>query len=265
MDKRAAVVTTLLLICAGSALAHETWLSPSAFRTKVGGEVRLDLTSGMEFPRLEGAIQPERVARAAVRLRGVESELSGLSAQKASLSMRQSFAKEGIATLWFDLKPKQIELTDDKVAEYLDEIDAAPDVRATWATQKGKVPWRETYTKHAKTFLAVGNTGDDRSFGDAVGSALELVPATSPLAARVGNDLTVRLLAGSKPLASVAVGLLTEGGARRVFKVTDADGAATFPLSRAGRAMLFAVRLARADDATSWSSHFCTLTLEVRE
>ena len=94
-----------------------------------------------------------------------------------------------MATVWLDLKPKDITLDDGQVAEYLDEIGATDELRSEWAVRKGRVPWKETYTKHAKSFVAVrGGDGDDRSWAEGVGSALEIVPATSPFAVEVGGS-----------------------------------------------------------------------------
>jgi len=147
---------------AASAFAHETWLMPSAFSAKAGEEVRFDASGGMAFPRQEDAIKAERVATAAYRLGPDVVAVKNLKTADTSLVLRQAFPKAGTATVRVDLKPKDIELEDNEVAEYLDEIDAAADLRSIWAGQKGRVPWKETYTKHAKTFVAIGDAADRR-------------------------------------------------------------------------------------------------------
>jgi hypothetical protein len=80
----------------------------------------------------------------------------------------------------------------------------------------------------------------------------------------VGQDFTVELRANSKPLPAASIGLMMEGAPGRVFRTTDAGGRATFPAAKEGRAMIFAVRLLPANDGTSWSSDFCTMTFQVR-
>jgi len=243
-----------------SALAHETWMMPSVFSAKVGEVVRFDVSSGLAFPRLESAIKAERVATAAYRLGQDVAEMKSLTTTGTSLVLRQAFPKGGVATVRMDLKPKDIEQTDDEVAEYLDEIDATADIRSIWAGQKGRVPWKELYTKHAKTFVAVGQAPPDRSWAIGVGAELELVPTTSPFTIEAGHEFTVELQANSKPLPNLPVGLLMEGASNRVFRTTNADGRATFPIATTGRAMLFAVRLRLANDGRSWRSDFCTMT-----
>jgi len=248
---------------AASALAHETWMMPSTFSAKVGEEVRFDVSSGLTFPRLENSVKVERIATVAYRLGPDVVALKNLKTAGTSLVVRQAFPKDGVATVRLDSKPKDIDLKDDEDAEYFDEIDATADVRSIWAGRKGRVPWKEIYTKHAKTFVAVGDATTDRSWAQGVGAALELIPTTSPFAIEAGHELTVSLQANSIPVPNLPVGLLMEGASDRIFRTTDTEGRATFPLATAGRAMLFAVDLRLASDGRSWRSEFCTMTIEV--
>jgi uncharacterized GH25 family protein len=262
MHLRVAVASLLVAALGSAAPAHETWMMPSAFTASVGQEVRLDVGSGMEFPLPESPIQAGRVTSAKYRLGGGEFDAAASTTNEGSLVLRQTFERAGLATVWLDLKPKEIVLTDDEVAEYLDEIDATLSVRSAWASQKGHRAWKETYTKHAKTFVAVGDASRDASWKLGVGAALEIVPTGNPSAVAVGGDFPVELWAGSKPLPNVSVGLMAEGSTHRVFRTTDAGGRATFPIERPGRALLFAVWLRPAADGQSWISDFCTVTFE---
>jgi hypothetical protein len=254
-----------LLLFGAAALAHETWLMPSQHIAKVGEEVRLGLTSGMDFPGLGSPIRPERVAKASYRLGGENVDLNALEAQEKSLVTIQAFSKEGVATVWIDLKPRDIELTDEQVEEYLDEIGATDEIRRIWAARKGRVPWRETYTKHVKTFVVVGDPGEDRSWEVPAGMALEIVPVSSPLAAQRGEKFSVRVLADGEPLASFPIGLMMQGMAGRAFQTTDTDGRATFELEGMGDALIFAVRLRLENDGISWKSDFTTMTFHAQQ
>lgn len=90
---------------------------------------------------------------------------------------------------------------------------------------------------------------------------LEIVPLNDPMALKAGEKVAVRLLENGQPLPNLALGLITEGDGRRNFQTTDPEGRATFPLERAGRALLFAVHLQWRDD--HWQSNFTTLTIQV--
>lgn len=253
-----------VLVVGAAVSAHETWMLPSMFTARVGQEVRLDVTSGMSFPELASPVRVDRVARAGYRLGEDQAEMTGLKEQDKSLLLTQAFREDGVATVWLELKPKEIDLTDDKVAEYFEEIGATEAVRATWSNQKGRVAWKETYTKHAKTFVAVGDVGADQSWQAGVGMKLEIVPVSDPLSVRVGGAFTVKLLLDGEPLVKMPVGLMAKGSKDRHFVTTDDAGQATFPILRAGESMVFGVYLRLGQDDTRWLSDFTTLTFTVR-
>lgn len=264
MQTRALIAFFLPLVVVATAVAHETWMMPSQFAAKVGDNVRIDVSSGMTFPHLESPIQADRIQHASLRLGGEVMVIDRREVAANSLVLQAKLPKAGLATLWLELKPRELDLSDDKVAEYLDEIDATSDIRALWATQRGKIPWKETYTKHAKTFVAVGDAGADRSWSRSVGSALEILPTVSPVAITAGTDVTVELRFNSRPYPGLPVGCLVEGTSEHVFRKTNAAGKAKFPMTRAGRAKFFTVRLQFDKVKKAWASDFSTMTVEVR-
>lgn len=244
--------------------AHETWLLPATFTAAANAEVRLDLTSGMAFPATEYTIRPERVARATLRVGGETSEMKEFKTLEKALRLTATMPRGGLAALWVELHPRALELSDDKVAEYLDEIGATDGTRAAWALRQGRGKWRETYTKHAKTFVGVdAAAAADDSWREPVGMGLELVPRSHPQGLRPGQPATFQLLSKGKPMAGAPVGLLAEGAAGRVFRKTDAEGLASFQVERAGRILVFAVDLRLAKGGATWESNFTTLTLQV--
>lgn len=260
---RVPVVVAVGLFVASSASAHETWLLPSTFDATPDISIQIEPSGGMDFPASGTSIQADRVAKAAYRFRGTEGRLTPSPSADGSLRLRHEFSKRGLATVWLELEPKDIELTDAEVAEYLDEIGASETTRAIWADRKGRTTWRETYTKHAKTFVAVGSPSRDRSWELPAGMSLEIVPLDDPLAARSGGELKIRLLAAAGPLGGAPVGLMIAGATERIFRTTDVKGEATFPLARAGKALFFAVRLRPVAGGSRWESDFTTTTFRI--
>lgn len=258
------IVSLLLVGGVASAYAHETWMMPRQFIAATGTEVVLDVTSGMAFPQPESPIQLSRIRNAAFRLGGKKISISKRKIGSDVLMLTPTFSSDGLATVWIALKPRDIDLSDDKVAEYLDEIDATNDIRTLWAELRGKVPWKETYTKHAKTFVAVGNAKNDNSWSRGVGAALEFLPTTSPLEIKVGAEFTVELRFQSKSYSGLPVGFLVEGVAKPVFHKSDSQGKATFRMTHPGRAIFFTVRLLFDKEKKTWVSDFCTMTVTVR-
>ena len=249
-----------------SARAHDTWLIPDQFNLAPKSTVTLDMTSGMEFPKLDVGPKPERVQSANCRLAGKSFEITNKAAAPNSLQFKAELADEGIATFWVKLPPRAIELTPDQVKEYLDEVDAPKALRQQWAAMK-EPRWRESYTKHPKTFARVGQPQQsDRSWAEPVGMFLEIVPEKDPTALKAGDDFPVRVLKDGAPFAGFSLNAVSAGEARGETRKTDADGRVTFRVDKDGRWLLRGTDIRRSSlPDTDWESDFTTLTLEVKQ
>ena len=263
MTRLPSFIAVSLTLCA-SAFAHDTWLSPSTYSANTGQPITFDLTSGMEFPTLDAAVKPERVAKAGFRLGSESGELKGFAAAPNALRFEHSFSTAGIATLWLQLAAKEIELSDDDVAHYLEEARAPEEVQRAWAAQKGREKWKELYTKCAKTCVIIGDAANSFSWKQPVGMALEFVPVTSPAEIRVNASAKFKLLRNGKPLGNAAVALHSEADAGPRFEQTDAEGVVTFQIGKAGPTMLATVHLRPPSAGKPWQSEFSTLTFDVK-
>lgn len=264
--KKFAILPALAFAIALStpARAHDTWLIPDQFNLAPKSMVTLDLTSGMEFPKLDAAPKPERVKSANCRLAGKSFEITNKAAAPNSLQFKSELADEGVATFWVKRPPLSIELTPDQVKEYLDEVDAPAALRQQWAEMK-EPRWRESYTKHPKTFARVGQPPSDRSWAEPVGMFLEIVPEKDPTALRAGDDFPVRVLKDGKPFADFSLNAVSAGETRGETRKTDADGRVTFRLGKEGRWLLRGTDIRKSSQPeTDWESDFTTLTLEVK-
>ena len=259
----------LAIICcwlafAVTCLGHDTWLSPSTYSAETGKPISFHLTSGMEFPNLDAAIKPERVHQARWRIGDEEGELKEFKATEHALRTERSFARAGVATIWMQLKPKDIELSDEDVAHYLEEIRAPAKVQRAWAEQKGNEKWKELYTKCAKAIVEVGRAKDDQSWREPVGLLLEFVPLTAPGELLVGQPARFKLLRDGKPLAQAAVAMHLKGDSAPRYESTDAEGVVTFPLEQPGPSMLATVDLHPPAAGKPWESAFSTITFEAK-
>jgi uncharacterized GH25 family protein len=263
-DMKRSTTAAVLFLLAMRAGAHDTWLVPEQFAVAPNAALALDLTSGMGFPALDAAVEPERVARAAYRLAGHATDIAELTAAEHSLRLRMTPADAGVAAIWVELQPRVIELEPDQVEEYLRDVGASDLVRQRW--QASGQRWRERYTKHAKTFVRVGEAGPDRSWSQPVGMYLELVPQSDPTALTDGDDLTIEVLRDGSSLPGFAVGSVREGAASvGALQKSDAGGLVTVHLDGAGRWLLRGTLLHAAPGPdVDWESHFTTLTLDVR-
>lgn len=265
--KRLKAATLLLLalaLTAGIVLAHDTWLLPERFTAAVNTPLFLDLTSGMAFPNSETSIKPERIDKAQYRLGGQVEALSDFSSAPKSLRLKAELSQVGVATIWVELKPRALELTPAQVQDYFGEIGAPASLRREWAMTKEPKRWREVYTKHAKTFVQVGDTSD-RSWAEPVGMAFEIVPEKDPTRLKRGEIFPVRLLANGQPLINFPLGIVRAGSAKGQTRKTDAEGRVRFLLARSGRWLLRCTKLRKSTQTNvEWESDFSTLTVNVK-
>lgn len=264
-------VMMYFIVALNTASAHDTWLLPKAFRLKPEQRSALIFTSGMTFPQNAHAIQPERIIQAFVLLADEKTQLAKRQMTAKALELPVMPPNVGMATAFVELMPKSLSLTPRLVREYLSEIGASDSLKAVWRNvpQKGSsMKWRESYTKHAKTFFFVGKEEDvrrDSSWKKPCGMKLEIVPEAHPGLLQAKGTLPVRVLLDGQPLANFPVGFVGENGAKSVLQTTNAEGKTTFALPKPGRYLLRGTLLKPVQtDSLEWQSNFTTLTVEVR-
>ena len=254
----------LLSLLSASLMAHETWLAPNQGYVAPGMSVRIDMTSGGSFPILETAIAPDRLARFGVRLGG-EVLKPAFAAGTRSLRFNLTLPKEkqGFATAFVSLKPRKLTLTSDKVAEYLDEIGQTAAFLEKWKARPEPRTWREEYSKHAKAFFRVGKASDD-SWRNPAGMALEIVPLSDPTRASSTEPFVVQALRGGQSLKGFTLVALIDPRTPRAFAVTDAEGRASFKLTRPGRWLIEGTDLRESSKAgLDFESDFTTMLVTV--
>lgn len=256
------VCSAALTLIATTVLAHDTWLLPSRFSSASGRTVSVDLTSGMAFPQLEYAIKPERVQRAVSLCPSGEQAMPGPKRKEKALRFAARCSNPGVAQIIVELAPKDLELTPDKVAEYLHEIGAEETIGRVWSALPEPKRWRERYVKHAKTYVRFGSGSIVRVPPEA-GMSLEIVPEEDPTLLRVGGTLSMVLMDHGTPLTDAKVGIVSPG-VPDSFATTDASGRAKIPLTRGGTWLLRFTRLRRSSIRDlEWESDFTTMSFEV--
>ena len=256
------LICVLLGFTSAVAFAHDTWLMPDKFTVGPKATVTLDLTSGMEFPKLDVGPKPERADNAKCRLAGRTFHMKDKSAAAHSLQLKAELPEAGVATLWVTLPAKALELKPDEVEHYLDEVSPPEELRKEWAEMNPK-RWRELYAKHQKTFVRVGQPQSDSSWREPVGTFVEIVPENDPTAMKAGDELSVRVLRDGAPLAGLSVNAVAANESKGETRQTDADGRVTFRLNKPGPWLLRGTDIRKSSKPdTDWESHFVTLTLQ---
>lgn len=257
-------IAALILSTAAQALAHDTWLAPARFQLKTPASVTLSLSSGMEFPKLDHAIKPDRIAVAKLRTgAGKSGDLPAGVESSSALTFRARAAK-GVTTFWVVLNPRPSELKPEQVREYVGHLGIADPERtlAAWE-QKGSTKLAYRYIKYAKAFVRAGRAGGARAWSQPAGMRLELVPETDPTRVGPGSTLRFLLLDQGKPRGRYPVSVI-HAGATSAFR-TDAEGHVAVEVPTPGTYLVRATTLeASAAPDTEWDVHFTTLAFEAQ-
>jgi len=264
------IAVALTLLVAAVASAHDTWLIAANNYGRVGAPVQFDLTSGETFPIDDFAIVPTRVARALVREASFTRALARPTTAALALEYRWTPKFAGVATVGVELHPTTLVLEPKLIDEYLGEINAGDEIRATWKSLGPGQKWSEAYTKHAMTFVRIAPVNKDsawtadKSWTRPLGLGLELVPERDPTALHAGDTLIVRVLRKGVPLAGFSVGAIREGRSKAIFFRTNAAGRAGVVVDADGRWLLNGTSLRRSTTGTTvWESDFVTATVHV--
>ena len=244
----------LLAALASCAQAHDTWFEPLAG----GGATELALGTGAKYPKRESGIDPVYLRRQGCR-QDETTAPTPLTALRQADDALIVAAAPGATTCWAQLTPFEIELPEDKVAVYLDEVRPPQAVLDAWAELRSRgVPWRERYTKHARIELSAP------AAAQAVPIDFDIVPEGGSNPARVGSVMGLQVLRDGEPLPGQAVELRSDRTPSGFWRRTDADGRIRFAPPLPGRWIARAVDLRlSADPPDSWDSRFVTLAFEV--
>lgn len=247
--------------------AHESWLQPVAFFVDRPAEQVVRLTSGMgeHYPAAETAVERDRIARSGVFLEKQRLPLAARDTARGALNLSWTPTGPGVAAMWIELAPKTLELPDSLIGEYFDEIGASAELRKQWTDTPSPKKWRESYAKHAKSYVRVGSLTTTPAFTANAGLKLEIVPDRDPTHLRVGDRIGLRVLFEGKPLPHFTIAAFREGGSKPQFVKSDGKGFATLRVDHAGGMLLAGVHLRRVHEPNlEWRSDFTSMTFPVR-
>ena len=262
------LVTIIILIGLTSRPgAHDFWLEPSSFETRVGDPVRVHLRVGERFFGEPVVRNESRIERFILAGPGGDRPVIGRDGMDPAGLLRLD--APGIWFVGYSSKPSPVQLTAPAFDRYLREegLERIIDDRA--ARKESQVPGREQFSRSVKALLRAGAVagadGYDRILGLPLEFVLESDPLTSP-----GNRVPMRLLFDGRPLSEALVvayrkrSKAASEGTLAFRGRTDADGRVVLPVVR-GQWLVKAVHMERAapDAEADWSSVWTALTFEV--
>lgn len=238
------------LLFSGSAAAHDFFLVPEGFVGKSGPPLIVHATSSSDFPALNVASPPTRVAevRAVVGGRPAAVEVREKGAKSLLLAVSSDTPGMGVVTLqtiWGESswKPEMVDT-------YLEEH---PFKAEEVATVRRLLPKGETLQirsrRLAKTLVCVQVCTPPTQA--AAGLEVELVPEFD---AAGTSPVRVQLLRNGRSLAAHPVAMRTAHGKRQNL-LTDSEGWVRLPAAMSGPVMLVAATL---DPPTEPGGRFTT-------
>jgi uncharacterized GH25 family protein len=250
----------LALLGAGSLLAHDLWIEPSAFMPAPGTRLAVRLFIGQLFRGDVFPRDPKYLLRFAVIGGGREEPIPGVpDTDPAGFLV---IGRPGLYELVYTSRHAAVELDAAKFERYLAEegLQKISELRAR--DGRSAAPAKEIYSRCAKSLLAVGEdpgSGYDRLLG----LTLELIPERNPYTLVPGQDLPVRLLYRGQPLVGAKVAAVPKDQPTRLVAArTDALGRVRLRLGGAGVWLVKAVHMIGAPPGSGadWESFWASLT-----
>jgi len=250
------LLAAALTTAAAPALAHDSWFQ---LLSQGRAGTLLALGTGNRFPAFEFGIDARYLVKPGCRDgAGAPLALQALRDGPAALWLRSSAEA---SSCWTQLSPFEVDLPDDKIALYIDEVRPPPAMLAAWEAMRARgLLWRERYTKHARVALPAA----DGSFGAA--AAMPAPMGMDLLLERLGGELRFQLLRDGTPLADLALELRSlDATAEGRWLRSDAQGRLQIAAPGAGRWLLRGIDLRLAsDNPERFDSRFITLAFELR-
>ncbi len=270
MEKPARFIFTLLLVAVFHvAFAHEFWLMPAKFRLEAGETVHVKLLVGEHFKGEDWGRKRERTQEMLHFWATGKQDLTAAATKSDANDLMVRFAEEGTHLVIMRSKNSFIEMEAGKFNEYLKEDGIENILQLREQKGESKKKSREFYQRNVKTLVQAGDKPDE-THGKETGMPLEIIPLQNSYRLKPGDELSVKVLFGCKPLAGHAVRTWHKTGnaqtpANEGIIRTDAQGAATFVLNAKGYWMVSLVRMVPYSDTSKadYQSYWASLTFEL--
>ncbi|NIZ60854.1 DUF4198 domain-containing protein [Sedimentitalea sp. CY04] len=242
-------------------LSHEFWIEPQKYQVETEEPVIADLRNGQNFSGANQVFFARRTKRfdftQGKQTKAYRGRMGDLPA------FQLDSAQAGLLIISHETAPET--LTYDTWEEFQTFIDLKGFPNATQLHQARGLPkqgFSETYTRHAKSLVAVGNgKGEDTLLGMETEFVAGANPYTDDI--RSGMPVTLYYLGNPRPYAQFEVFERHPSGHVRVFtQSTDTGGKAFIPVQPSHTYLLDAVVLRPAPETEEpvWETLWASLT-----
>ncbi|MGR3500796.1 DUF4198 domain-containing protein [Pseudaestuariivita sp.] len=263
---RGVAIAVWMAMAAGSAAAHELWISPVQYRVPAGAEVVADIRVGEDLDGPAYSYLPRDFVRFDLVQGDTSRPVAGRMGDRPAL--QDTADAEGLVTVVYVSKNLSLTYTKfEKFEKFARHKDFAWVLDAHLERGLSTDRFKERYVRHAKSLIAVGDgAGSDQE----VGLKTEIVALANPYTDDLSDGLPVKVLLDGAPRANAQVELFaSDGGADEVtvtLHTTDADGVALLPVEPGTEYLADAVVIEPVepeDDGPVWVTHWASLTFGV--
>lgn len=256
------------LLCASTAQSHEFWIEPTQYQVESGAPIEAHLRNGENFKGISLSWFDRRFTRFDIVSGDTVTPVEGRMGDTPAL--QATAPQDGLLIVLHETTEQTLTYKAwDKFLRFVEHKDLALAVETHEANGWPKEGFREVYTRHVKSLIAVGNgDGSDRAFG----LKTEFVALSNPYDADFNGQMRVQVnyLGAPRADAQVEVFARAPDGTVEVSLYRTSDmGQATIPV-RAGYEYLFdavvlrpSSRAGTEENAPVWETYWAALTFAV--
>lgn len=258
-----------LVVPTSQVFAHEFWIEPHIYQLDNGGTLEADFKNGQEFKGNSLSFFDRNSTLFELATPNQRITLTPRLGDNPALKVAAP-ARDALVTVLHETAPSTLTYSKwEKFLKFVDHKDFKHAVRDHEAAGWSKVRFKEIYTRHVKSLVAVGSgNGADKAYG----LKTEFVALTNPYEPDFNNNMKVALYFDGelRPDAQVEVfDRAADGNVAVTLHRTDKAGEALIAVQPGHDYLFDAVVLQSNPDAsteegaTVWKTYWAALTFAV--
>ncbi|WP_299416921.1 DUF4198 domain-containing protein [uncultured Sulfitobacter sp.] len=263
------IILFATLALAPRASAHEFWIEPTEFQVQKDKPVVADLKNGQLFKGTRQSFFADRNTYFNAMIGDRTIAVTGRMGDRPAIQL-DAPDMDGLMIIAHEAAPSSLSYNEwAKFMKFVAHKDFKQAVTIHEARGWPKEGFRETYTRHSKSLVAVGSgEGSDR----ALGLATEFVALDNPYSPELNGTLDVALFYQGAPRADAQIEIYERDSEKTVevtIQRTDAQGRATITVKPGFDYMVDAVVLRPTSDGPIpegdpvWETLWASLTFSV--
>ena len=266
---RPIILAGAICLHASFVLAHEFWIEPTEFQAKNDAPVVANLMNGQLFSGSKQTFFATSNTRLDVVMGGKVAPIVGRMGDRPAIQLPAPM-QDGLMILAHEAAPSTLSYREwAKFIKFVEHKDFGHAVPTHEARGWAKENFKETYTRHSKSLIAVGHgEGADRELG----LATEFVALENPYLPEFDGTMDVALTYNGAPRKDAQIEVYARDADDTVTVTltrTDDQGRAEIPLQAGFEYMLDAVVLRPVEGATTveagpvWETLWASMTFAV--